>query len=53
LISDRQAALTSEGRLDPGVALVKPFSEADLPAVTGKVLNGHSRGFTTIKGSPA
>ncbi|MGD0703101.1 MAG: ATP-binding protein [Trebonia sp.] len=44
--------LTSQGRLDPGVALVeKPFSEADLLAVAGQVLNGHFQGFTTIEGS--
>ena len=46
--------LTSEGRLDPGVALVeKPFSEADLLAVAGQVLNGHFQGFTTIQGTTA
>jgi signal transduction histidine kinase/CheY-like chemotaxis protein len=46
--------LTSEGRLDPGVALVeKPFSEADLLAVAGQVLNGHFQGFRTIQGNPA
>jgi signal transduction histidine kinase/CheY-like chemotaxis protein len=46
--------LASQGRLDAGVALVeKPFSEADLLAVAGRVLNGHFQGFTTIKGSPA
>jgi len=46
--------LASQGRLDPGVALVeKPFSEADLLAVAGRVLNGKFRGFTTIKESPA
>jgi PAS domain S-box-containing protein len=33
--------LASQGRLDPGVALVeKPFSEADLLATAGHVLNG-------------
>jgi signal transduction histidine kinase/CheY-like chemotaxis protein len=43
--------LASQGRLDPGVALVeKPFSEADLLATAGQVLNGHFRGFTTIEG---
>jgi len=41
--------LASQGRLDPGVALVeKPFSEADLLAMAGHVLNGHFAGFTTI-----
>jgi CheY-like chemotaxis protein len=46
--------LASQGRLDPGVALVeKPFSEADLLATAGKVLNGHFQGFTTIQGIPA
>src|ERR1035437_9226925 len=45
--------LTSQGRLDPNVALVeKPFSEADLMAMAGQVLNGHFRGFKTVKGSP-
>jgi PAS domain S-box-containing protein len=49
-----RGVLTSEGRLDPGVALVeKPFSEADLLAVAGQALNGHFQGFTTIKGTPA
>jgi CheY-like chemotaxis protein len=34
--------LASQGRLDPGVGLVeKPFSEADLLAMAGQVLNGH------------
>ena len=34
--------LASQGRLDPGVALVeKPFSEADLLAIAGQVLKGH------------
>jgi signal transduction histidine kinase/CheY-like chemotaxis protein len=46
--------LASQGRLDPGVALVeKPFSEADLLAVAGQVLNGHFQGFTTIEGTTA
>ena len=46
--------LASQGRLDPGVALVeKPFSEADLLATAGQVLNGHFKGFTTIQGTPA
>jgi signal transduction histidine kinase/CheY-like chemotaxis protein len=46
--------LASQGRLDPGVALVeKPFSEADLLAMAGQVLNGHFKGFETILGTPA
>jgi CheY-like chemotaxis protein len=46
--------LASQGRLDPGVTLVeKPFSEADLLAMAGQVLNGHFQGFTTIQGTPA
>ncbi len=46
--------LASQDRLDPGVALVgKPFSEADLLATAGQVLNGHFKGFTTIRGTPA
>ena len=45
--------LASQGRLDPGVALVeKPFSEADLLAKAGQVLNGHFQGFTTVEGTP-
>ena len=40
--------LSSQGRLEPGVALVeKPFSEADLLAKAGQVLNGHFKGFRT------
>jgi two-component system, cell cycle sensor histidine kinase and response regulator CckA len=36
-----------------GLALVeKPFSEADLLAMAGQVLNGHFQGFTTIQGTP-
>ena len=46
-----RGVLTSQGRLDPNVALVeKPFSEADLLAVAGQVLNGHFGGFKTVKG---
>jgi len=46
--------LASQGRLDPTVALVeKPFSEADLLAMAGQVLNGHFKGFTTTGGGPA
>ena len=37
--------LASQGRLDPGMALVeKPFSEAYLLAMAGQVLNGHFKG---------
>jgi signal transduction histidine kinase/CheY-like chemotaxis protein len=44
-----QPVLASQGRLEPGVALVdKPFSEAALLAKAGQVLNGHFRGFETI-----
>jgi PAS domain S-box-containing protein len=46
--------LASQGRLDPNVALVeKPFSEADLLAKAGQVLNGHFQGFRTVKDTPA
>jgi signal transduction histidine kinase len=46
--------LASQGRLDPNVALVeKPFSETDLLAMAGQVLNGHFAGFTTTGGEPA
>ena len=45
--------LASQGRLDPNVALVeKPFSEADLLAKAGQVLNGHFQGFRTVKDTP-
>ena len=45
--------LASQGRLEPGVALVeKPFSEADLLAKAGQVLNAHFPGFKTTR-SPA
>jgi len=43
--------LASQGRLEPHVALVeKPFSEAELMAKAGQVLNGHFRGFKTTGG---
>ncbi len=43
--------LASQGRLEPGVALVeKPFSEADLLAKVGQVLNSHFPGFKTTRG---
>jgi signal transduction histidine kinase/CheY-like chemotaxis protein len=46
--------LASQGRLDPNVALVeKPFSEDDLLAMAGQVLNGHFPGFTTTGDGPA
>jgi hypothetical protein len=46
--------LASQGRLEPGVALVeKPFSEADLLAKAGQVLNGHFRGYSTTGGDHA
>jgi signal transduction histidine kinase/CheY-like chemotaxis protein len=46
--------LASQGRLEPGVALVeKPFSEADMLAAAGQVLNGHFQGFHTVEGVPA
>ena len=46
--------LTSQGMLDPGVALVeKPFSEAELMSAAAQVLNGHFRGFKTIEGAQA
>jgi nitrogen-specific signal transduction histidine kinase/CheY-like chemotaxis protein len=45
--------LASQGRLEPGVALVeKPFSAADLLAKAGQVLNAHFPGFKTTR-SPA
>jgi nitrogen-specific signal transduction histidine kinase/CheY-like chemotaxis protein len=45
--------LASQGRLEPGVALVeKPFSEADLLAKAGQVLNGHFKGFRTTRRPP-
>ena len=41
--------LASEGRLDPGMALVeKPFSAADLLSMAGQALNGQFEGFKTI-----
>ena len=44
-----QPVLASQGRLEPGVALVdKPFSEASLLAKAAKVLDGHFRGFPTV-----
>jgi signal transduction histidine kinase/CheY-like chemotaxis protein len=46
-----QPVLASQGRLDPDVMLVeKPFSEAELMAKAGEVLNGHFGGFETVGG---
>ena len=46
--------LTTQGMLDPGVALVeKPFSEAELMSTTAQVLNGHFDGFKTVESTPA
>ncbi len=46
--------LASQGRLDPGVALVeKPFSETDLLRTAGQVLNGHFRGFKSVDATPS
>jgi len=43
--------LASQGRLEPGVVLVeKPFSEAELLAKAGQVLNGHFRGYKNTGG---
>jgi len=45
--------LTSQGRLDPHVALVeKPFSEADLLALARQVLNSNFHRFETVNGDP-
>jgi CheY-like chemotaxis protein len=46
--------LASQGRLDPNVALVeKPFSETDLLAMVGQVLNGHRQALASTDGGPA
>jgi PAS domain S-box-containing protein len=46
--------LTTQGMLDPGVALVeKPFSEAELMSTAAQVLNGHFHGFKTVESTPA
>jgi CheY-like chemotaxis protein len=46
--------LASQGRLDPGVALVeKPFSETDLLRTAGQLLNGHFLGFKTVEAAPS
>jgi two-component system cell cycle sensor histidine kinase/response regulator CckA len=45
-----QPVLASQGRLEPGVALVdKPFSEAALLDKAGQVLNGNFRGFANVR----
>jgi signal transduction histidine kinase/CheY-like chemotaxis protein len=45
-----QPVLTSQGRLDPKVALVeKPFSAADLLAKAGQVLGGTFRGLAPVR----
>jgi hypothetical protein len=45
-----QPVLASQGRLDQDVHLIeKPFSEAALIAMAGKILNGHFRGFQTVQ----
>ncbi len=44
--------LASQGRLEPGVALVeKPFSQADLLTKAAEVLNGHFPGFGNRRSS--
>jgi len=44
--------LASQGQLAPGVILVeKPFSEADLMAKAGQVLNGHFQDFKATRGA--
>jgi signal transduction histidine kinase len=46
-------ALASQGRLDPNVALVeKPFSEADLLTMAGRVLSGQFHGSATSRSDP-
>jgi hypothetical protein len=46
--------LASQGRLDPGMALVeKPFSEKDLLRTAGQLLNGHFSGFKTVEAPPS
>ena len=49
-----RTVLTSQGRLEPGMALVeKPFTQADLLAKAGAVLNGHFPGFGNRDTRPA
>jgi two-component system, cell cycle sensor histidine kinase and response regulator CckA len=46
--------LASQGRLDPGVALVeKPFSETDLLRTAAQLLNGQFLGFKTVEAPPS
>ena len=45
-----QPVLASQGRLEPGVALVdKPFSETALITKAGLVLDAHFRGYETVE----
>ena len=45
-----QPILASQGRLDCGVNLIeKPFSAAAIIEKAGRILNGHFKGFRTIK----
>ena len=49
-----RTVLTSQGRLGPDMALVeKPFTQADLLAKAGEVLNGHFPGFGNRDTRPA
>lgn len=49
-----RTVLTTQGRLEPGIALVeKPFTQADLLAKAGEVLNGHFPGFGNRDTGPA
>jgi two-component SAPR family response regulator len=44
-----QRVLTSQGMLDPNVALVKkPFTEVELMGTAAQVLNRHSDGRTGV-----
>jgi two-component system cell cycle sensor histidine kinase/response regulator CckA len=46
--------LTSQGMLDPSVALVKkPFTEAELMGTAGQALDGHFLGSATTQSDPA
>jgi CheY-like chemotaxis protein len=48
-----QPVLASQGGLEPGVSLAeKPFSEADLLAKAGQVLNSHFHGFKATEDCP-
>ena len=45
-----QPVLASQGRLDQNVHLIeKPFSAATLTAKAGQILNGHFRGYQTVR----